>query len=98
MGMENKYEHAYKRTPLQILYFNFVGGLSWGVGTVLGATVMVGLLGLFVSRSRNIPFVGEITNVFLQEIQRGQESFRDQFSPDDQPVSNTLPDSFTEEN
>jgi hypothetical protein len=29
----------------QIIMYNFLGGLSWGIGTVIGATVVVAIIG-----------------------------------------------------
>ncbi|MEX0621623.1 MAG: DUF5665 domain-containing protein [Candidatus Woykebacteria bacterium] len=48
---------------------NFLGGLAWGFGTVLGATVVVGL-GIFVlSKLNTVPILGEFISNILREIQ-----------------------------
>jgi hypothetical protein len=31
-----------------ILLANFLGGLAWGIGTVIGATLIVGIIGTFL--------------------------------------------------
>ncbi len=34
----------------QIMWANFLGGLSWGVGSVMGASVVVALIGWILSQ------------------------------------------------
>lgn len=46
-------EHAecYGRVKKRnILLNNFLGGIAWGVGTVIGATVVVGVTGYILNR------------------------------------------------
>ncbi|MEK7616590.1 MAG: DUF5665 domain-containing protein [Patescibacteria group bacterium] len=33
----------------KVMYLNFLGGLAWGFGTVVGATVVVAIIGYFLS-------------------------------------------------
>ena len=68
------------------MYFNFIGGLSWGVGTITGATVIIGLLGLFISQTRNVPFVGSITEIVIEEINRGRQTIGDEFNLEKQSL------------
>lgn len=45
---------------------NFLGGLSWGFGTAIGATVVVAIL-LAVSKNFSfIPFVNDLSNTYQQ--------------------------------
>ena len=48
---------------------NFLGGLSWGFGTVLGATVVVGLVIIILSKLNNVPIIGDFFINILQSIQ-----------------------------
>ena len=48
---------------------NFLGGLFWGLGTVLGATVVVGLLILLLSKLNSIPVIGDFFSSVLQSLQ-----------------------------
>lgn len=52
----------------RMLLNNFLGGLSWGFGTVLGATVVVGLVIIILSRLDSLPFVGAFFNDILQSL------------------------------
>jgi hypothetical protein len=41
---------------------NFLGGLSWGFGSVLGATVLVGVLLLLLKVLGGVPLIGSYVN------------------------------------
>lgn len=51
---------------------NLIGGISWGVGSVVGATVVIGMLGFVIAQTQSIPFLGKIVNVVTTEIQQQQ--------------------------
>jgi hypothetical protein len=53
----------------KIILNNFLGGLAWGFGTVLGATVVVGLVVLLLSKLNGIPIIGDFFSSILQSIQ-----------------------------
>ena len=38
---------------------NFLGGIAWGLGTVIGATIVAGLLALIIHLLGGIPFIGK---------------------------------------
>ena len=48
---------------------NFLGGLSWGLGTVLGATVVVGLIILILSKLNSVPVIGDFFSSVLRSLQ-----------------------------
>jgi hypothetical protein len=48
---------------------NFLGGLSWGFGTVLGATVVVGIVIIILSKLNTIPVIGDFFNNILRSLQ-----------------------------
>jgi len=54
----------------KIILNNFLGGLAWGLGTVLGATLIVGALLFILSKLNTIPIVGSFINEILSEIQQ----------------------------
>jgi hypothetical protein len=67
--------------PLQmkkrdIFFNNLIGGIGWGVGSALGATLVVGILGYFISQSKTLPFVGKIVETTIQEVQKQQDSLQ----------------------
>jgi len=70
----NKYEHVSSKSRIHIFTDNLIGGVAWGVGSIIGATIIIGVLGLVISRSRNIPLVGDVVNVILDEIRQGRDS------------------------
>ena len=43
----------------QLLGFNFIKGLAFGLGTVVGATILVSVLALFLTKIDFIPIIGE---------------------------------------
>lgn len=44
----------------QIMLYNFLGGVAWGVGTVIGATIVVALLFSLIRSLGFIPFIGDL--------------------------------------
>ena len=54
----------------KIMLNNFVGGIAWGVGVTIGASVLLTILGYFASNIGLIPVVGKFIQdllVFLNE-------------------------------
>lgn len=55
----------------EIIFNNFLGGLAWGLGTTLGLSLVLAILGFFLSRVDFIPVIGDfisrILNVILSE-------------------------------
>ncbi|MEE9428323.1 MAG: DUF5665 domain-containing protein [Paracoccaceae bacterium] len=43
----------------KLIIFNLIRGLAFGLGTVLGATILVWILGQFLSNIDFIPIIGE---------------------------------------
>lgn len=66
---------------------SFIGGIAWGIGSVVGATFIIVIIGLWISRAESIPFLGDITERVLEQIDEGQEAFRERFNTDDLGVS-----------
>lgn len=53
----------------QIMLGNFLGGLAWGFGTVVGATLMVALLLGILKVLGFIPFVGDLVTQLTADIE-----------------------------
>ena len=53
-------------TKRKIMLNNFLGGLSWGVGTVIGATIVVGILFSFLHLFGFIPGINDFLNQTTQ--------------------------------
>jgi len=43
----------------RLIWFNFMRGLAFGLGSVLGATVLVSVLVYFLSQINFIPIIGD---------------------------------------
>jgi len=54
----------------QIVISNFIGGISWGLGATVGASIVLALFGIILSKVNLIPIVGDfvlqITNFVNQ--------------------------------
>lgn len=75
LNQSNRNKHVYLKGRKQIMIDNFLGGISWGLGTVIGATLIVGILGLLIVRTRTIPLIGDVIQVITTEIQLGVKEF-----------------------
>lgn len=52
----------------RLLMFQFVRGLAFGLGTVIGATILVSMLGLFLARIDFVPIIGEWASQIAEQI------------------------------
>lgn len=80
--MEEKDMTIYKKSRRRVMFDNFLGGIAWGVGSLLGATVVVGVLGLVIVFTRNVPFLGSIVDIIKEQVQTGLDEFK--------PTDNTI--------
>tara|TARA_B100001250_G_C19758682_1_gene771396 strand:+ start:274 stop:540 length:267 start_codon:yes stop_codon:yes gene_type:complete len=53
-----------------IIWFSLLRGLAFGLGTVLGATIMVYVLVLLLSQIEFIPIIGEWAARIIEQIQK----------------------------
>lgn len=56
----------------QLMYNNFLGGIAWGLGTAIGATVVVALLLFAINKLDTVPLIGDFINTIIDEIQSNQ--------------------------
>ncbi len=56
----------------RLVLFQLIRGLAFGLGSVLGATILVSLLGWWASQIEFIPVIGEWTAQIMQEIQKNE--------------------------
>lgn len=56
----------------QVILNNFLGGLAWGVGTVIGATVVVAILISFSRTFSFIPVIGGLADMIQEAKQESQ--------------------------
>ncbi|MDP3994207.1 MAG: DUF5665 domain-containing protein [bacterium] len=60
---KERYNQIY-RSKKQIMLNNFLGGIAWSFGTLIGAGIIVFAAGFFFSRINLIPIIG----FWIQEI------------------------------
>lgn len=60
------------KSKRELFFDNLVAGIGWGIGTILGAALLFGFLGLLIARVQAIPFVGEFIYNIIVEVQRLQ--------------------------
>lgn len=61
------------RSRRRIFFDNLLGGIAWGVGSVIGATIIIGLLSLIFVRMNKIPLIGDLVGKFASEINEAEE-------------------------
>ncbi len=49
-----------------ILINNFLGGIFWSLGTLVGATIILGIVGYFLSRVDFVPLISNWTSSILE--------------------------------
>ncbi len=60
------------KKKFKIFTDSLVGGIGWGIGTILGAALLFFVLGIIVVRVKAIPVVGEFVYQIIVEVQRLQ--------------------------
>lgn len=70
----NKFNYVSEKSRGRIFTDNLIGGVAWGVGSIIGATIIIGALGLFITRTRNIPLIGDVVQVIIEEINQGRNA------------------------
>lgn len=78
LDLSNKSNHVQLKSKKSIVIDNFLGGIAWGFGTVIGATIIVGILGLLIVRTSSIPLIGDVVKIISTEIQLGVKEFSNQ--------------------
>ncbi len=68
-----RHKFATNKSRKQIFMDNFIGGLAWGVGSIIGATIIVGVLGLIITGTKEVPLLGDFVKIITQEIQNGKD-------------------------
>lgn len=54
--------------PVRLIAFNFARGLAFGLGSVLGATILVSLLVYLLSQVELVPIIGEWAKQIVDEV------------------------------
>lgn len=56
----------------KVIWKNFVGGIFWGVGSVLGATVVVSIIVFLLRSAAFAPIVGDAVRGLIQGVEQNQ--------------------------
>lgn len=67
----------YLRSRKRIFFDNLLGGIAWGLGSVIGATIIIGLLSLIFVRMQKIPLLGELVEKFALEMEEAKDETKD---------------------
>ncbi|MDA0222213.1 MAG: DUF5665 domain-containing protein [Rhodobacterales bacterium] len=59
-----------QNSPVRLLAFRFLGGLAFGLGSFLGATLVVSLLVFSLAQINFIPIIGEWAAQIAERIQQ----------------------------
>jgi hypothetical protein len=57
-------------SPLRLVLFQFFRGLAFGLGTALGATILVSLLAWWLSQFEFVPILGDWAAQIVDEIEK----------------------------
>lgn len=69
---QHKFVRRYN-SNFKLLWFQFLKGLAFGLGSVLGATIVVSLLISFLAQIEFVPIIGEWAKEIMIEIQQNVE-------------------------
>lgn len=65
----HKFVRLYNSTP-KMLWFQFLRGMAFGLGSVIGATIVVSLVISLLSQVEFIPIIGEWAKQIISEVQQ----------------------------
>ncbi len=61
-------------STLTLVWFQFLRGLAFGLGTVIGASALVSVLVVLLSQVEVIPIIGDYATQIIREIEGGAEA------------------------
>jgi hypothetical protein len=73
--MEDLFQDYY-RHRFKVYRMNFVRGIVFGFGSVIGGTVMIAVLLWFLSQASDLPFIGQFTQVIQHSIDTSKQPGR----------------------
>ncbi|MBN2015342.1 hypothetical protein JW766_00735 [Candidatus Dojkabacteria bacterium] len=73
----------YLRSRKQIILDNLIGGIAWGVGSAIGATLIIGLISFVFVKTRNVPLIGDLLTQIGQEVTESKQETKEILNGDD---------------
>lgn len=61
--------NAINKSKKEIMLNNFLGGISWAVGTAVGASLIVGLITLVLTQLKNVDIIGPIIETVMEKVE-----------------------------
>ncbi|MBP7671085.1 hypothetical protein KA119_02225 [Candidatus Gracilibacteria bacterium] len=58
------------KKPGKFLWFSFLKGLALGLGSALGATILLAFLIYLLAQIQLVPYIGDFVTEVIQEIER----------------------------
>ena len=60
------------RSRKDLMINNFLGGIMWGLGSVIGATIVVTVLGIIIVQTRRLPLIGDVVEVAVDSVLKAE--------------------------
>lgn len=75
--VKNKFVKVYTKSRKRILFDNLLGGIAWGVGSVIGATIIIWILSFIFIKSQKIPLLGDLVRQVVEEASDSTEETKE---------------------
>lgn len=73
--MAEKHEHVH-RGKKELFLNNFIGGIGWSFGAILGTALLLGLLSLIAKNVDLVPVIGEFVSNIIDYILQTNRNIR----------------------
>jgi hypothetical protein len=78
MAKVEKYEAVDKKSLKDIIWHNFLGGISWGLGATIGLSIVLTIVGFILRNVDVIPVIGD----FVYKVTEYMETTNTKVDPD----------------
>jgi hypothetical protein len=68
-------QHRFVRihnSPLRLIMFQFYRGLAFGLGSVIGATILFSMLAWWLSQFEYLPLIGDWISQLAEQVEKAQ--------------------------
>ncbi len=63
-------DHQIYKSRSTLVIDNFVSGIAWGLGTVIGASLIIALIVLVLTQLQAVPLIGELAKAGVELLQK----------------------------